>query len=102
MPSALDTSWTNDAQRIRATPLTLDSLLGPGRTTTNTDTDFGRGRSDAGRCQHDNLSADPRAFVKIDCVVIGQSDATGGNVGSDLPGFICAMDAVQGVLVTLP
>src|SRR5258705_10817191 len=41
-------------------------------------------------------------IVEIDHVVIDHPNTAGGNVAHDVPGFVCAMDAVQGVLVTLP
>src|SRR6476620_9601916 len=54
------------------------------------------------RCQHDHLGADPHTIVKIDHVVIDHSNTAGGNVAPNLPGLVCAMNAVQGVLVALP
>src|SRR6266404_3935753 len=63
---------------------------------------FGRKLSTHVRCQHDHLGADPHTIVEIDHVVIDHSNTAGGNVAPDLPGLVCAMNAVQGVLVALP
>src|ERR1700684_4558591 len=54
------------------------------------------------RCQHDHLGADPHTLVEIDRVAVDHSNTAGGNVAPDLPGLVCAMNAVQGVLVPLP
>ena len=59
-------------------------------------------RSSCSAAKDDDLGSDPGAVVKVSDVVVGQTNAAGGNVGTNGPGLIGAVDAVERILVAVP
>ena len=54
------------------------------------------------RCEHHDPSADRRSLVEMHDVFVCQANASGGNVCPDGPGFVGAVNSVEGVLLSLP
>jgi hypothetical protein len=54
------------------------------------------------RRKHHDLSAEGRALVEVDDVLVDHANATGRDASADGPGLVRAMDSVKGIFVALP
>ena len=52
--------------------------------------------------QNDNLRTNRCAIIEIDNILVGEANATGGNVLADGRRFVSAMNPVESILVSLP